>query len=298
MSSQLVSIVPAAPLTDDVFPFNRDAFIQIQNYQKKDLAFLSSPAIAPLVGVGDIVGGTSTAVVGGVGAAASGVASSLFGGLGTITSGLGLPVGGLLQPTGQTIVGGINTADSAAQQLVDPTQVARQHYHYSAEVQKALPPAIAAVDKLIHDFSIGTGQIVQQLSDNLATQGPQIINGLSQQLALVDAALAALYSALTADNIQENLVVGQDKYKASSLSNQTNYLSELSQYLPPVLQTIKDVQAAFATIASNFKTALAKINSGVTNYSQIFAESPDTVVDAWKAFEVKRKTLTYLPYQY
>ena len=37
----------------------------------------------------------------------------------------------------------------------------------------------------------------------------------------MDAALAKLYAALTQDNIQENLVVGQDKYKASSLSNQT-----------------------------------------------------------------------------
>ena len=29
------SIVPKAPLTDDIFPFNRDAFIQIRNYQEK-----------------------------------------------------------------------------------------------------------------------------------------------------------------------------------------------------------------------------------------------------------------------
>ena len=35
MSSQLVSIVPGAPLTDDVFPFNKDPFIKIQDYQKK-----------------------------------------------------------------------------------------------------------------------------------------------------------------------------------------------------------------------------------------------------------------------
>ena len=35
MSSQLVSIVPAAPLTDDVFPFNQDHFIKIREYQQK-----------------------------------------------------------------------------------------------------------------------------------------------------------------------------------------------------------------------------------------------------------------------
>ena len=35
MSSRLSSIVPPAPLTDEVFPFNRDAFIQIRNYQEK-----------------------------------------------------------------------------------------------------------------------------------------------------------------------------------------------------------------------------------------------------------------------
>ena len=35
MSSQLVSIVPGAPLTDETFPFNRDAFIEIRTYQEK-----------------------------------------------------------------------------------------------------------------------------------------------------------------------------------------------------------------------------------------------------------------------
>ena len=35
MSSTVASIVPPAPLTDETFPFNRDAFIQIHNYQEK-----------------------------------------------------------------------------------------------------------------------------------------------------------------------------------------------------------------------------------------------------------------------
>ena len=66
MSSQLASIVPLAPLTDDVFPFNKDAFTEIRRYQQelvsysylknfnaltdcynfpRDLAFLQSPVI-------------------------------------------------------------------------------------------------------------------------------------------------------------------------------------------------------------------------------------------------------------
>ena len=35
MSSQLVSIVPQAPLNDDVFPFNQDAFLEIRRYQQE-----------------------------------------------------------------------------------------------------------------------------------------------------------------------------------------------------------------------------------------------------------------------
>ena len=35
MTSQAASIIPGAPLTDETFPFNRDAFIQIRNYQEK-----------------------------------------------------------------------------------------------------------------------------------------------------------------------------------------------------------------------------------------------------------------------
>jgi hypothetical protein len=37
------------------------------------------------------------------------------------------------------------------------TRVAREHYHYSNEVKEALPPAIDAVDKVIHDFSYNAG---------------------------------------------------------------------------------------------------------------------------------------------
>ncbi|KIK08763.1 hypothetical protein K443DRAFT_672282 [Laccaria amethystina LaAM-08-1] len=299
MSPQLVSIVPAAPLTDDVFPFNQDAFIKIREYQQKDLAFLDTPPVKALVGVGDIVGGASTAVVGGVGSAASGVASSLFGGLGTVTG--GLPGGGLLRSVGQGTLGAISTADAVAQQLVDPTKLARQHYHYSSDVKNALPPVIDAVDTVIHDFSSGAGHVVQQLYENIPTQGIAITTRLITSLADVDAKLAALYAVLTQNNIQESIAVGQDKYKGVDLKkfgNQKNYLTELSQYLPPVLKTIQDVKVSFATISSNLHVAQDKINSGVTDPGQIFAQSHEEVVASWKAFEVKRKTLTYLPYKY
>ncbi|KIK03164.1 hypothetical protein K443DRAFT_677009 [Laccaria amethystina LaAM-08-1] len=291
MSSQLVSIVPVAPLTDDVFPFNQAAFLKIRAYQQEDLGFLSSPPVKALVGAGDIVGGASTAVVGGIGSAASGVASSLFGGIGTVTA--GLPGGGLLRSVGQGTLGAISTADVAAQQLIDPTKVVRELYHYSSKVQDTLPSAIDAVDKAIHDFSSGAGHVVQQLYENIATQGIAITTRLINSLADVNVKLAALYA--------ESILVGQKKYKGinpSKFGNQKNYLQELSQYLPPVLKTIQDVKAAFATISSNLHVAQDKINSGVTDPNQIFAQSHDEAVASWRAFEVRRKTMTYLPYKY
>jgi len=247
--------------------------------------------------VGDIVGGASTAVVGGVGSAATGIASSLFGGIGTITH--GLPGGGLLHTVGQGTLGAISTADVVAQQLVDPTKVARQHYHYSTQVKDALPAAIDAVDTVIHDFASGAGHVVQQLYENIPSQGIAITTRLINSLATVDSALAALYAVLTKDNIQESLVVGHDKYKGvPQLSNQKNYLQELSQYLPAVLKTIQDVKVSFGTISSNLHVVQDKIHSGVTDPNQIFAQSHEEVVASWQAFEVKRKTLTYLPYKY
>jgi len=295
--SQLSSIVPQGPLTDSVFPFNQDAFKEIRRYQQEDLAFLDTPPIKALVGVGDVVGGTTSAVIGGAGGAASGVASSLFGGIGQVTR--GLPGGGLLHQAGQGILGGISTTTVVADQLVDPTKVAREHYHYSSEVKKALPGAIDTVDKLIHDFSYNAGNAVQNLYENTATQGIQIITGLLATLAEVDGALAKLTEVLTKNNIQENLSVGQDKYKAvPQLSGQKNYLQELSEYLPPVLKTIGEVKAAFATTSANLKVAKEKINSGVTDPNQIFADKQEDVVSSWQNFEARRKTMTYLPYKY
>jgi len=44
------------------------------------------------------------------------------------------------------------------------------------------------------------------------------------------------------------------------------------------------------------KLAKEKINNGITDPNQIFVEKHEDVVNAWKAFEEKRKTMTYIPY--
>jgi hypothetical protein len=110
------------------------------------------------------------------------------------------------------------------------TKVAREHYHYSIDVKNALPPAIDAVDEVIHEFSSNAGvrsfpipkklfswhQVqhnVQELYENLATKGIQLTTASINSLAKVDSALAALYDVLTKNNFQESLVVGRDKYK-------------------------------------------------------------------------------------
>jgi hypothetical protein len=56
--------------------------------------------------------------------------------------------------------------------------------------------------------------------------------------------------------------------------------------------------ASFATVSANFNIALSKINSGVTDPKQIFAQTHEEAVDSWKNFEISRKTMTYLPYKY
>jgi len=295
MSSQLVSIVAAAPLTDHVFPFNQDAFIKIRQYQQQDLAFLDTPPIRALVGVGDKVGGTSTAAAGGRGSAASGVASSRRG-----TIAPGLPGGGLLHSVRQGTLGATST-DVVAKQLVDPAELVRQHYNYSIQVKNALPPEIDAVDKVIHEFSSDTAHKVEHLYKHIKTQGIAITTRLINSLADVDAKLAALYAVLTHLNIQESIAVCQDKYEGvdpSKFGNQTHYLQEIGQYLPQVLKTIQDVKVSFATISSNLHVAQEKINRGVTDPKKIFAQSYHEVVNSWKALEVRRKTMTYLPYKH
>lgn len=56
--------------------------------------------------------------------------------------------------------------------------------------------------------------------------------------------------------------------------------------------------AAFADISANFSAALSSVKSGITDPNAIFAQGHEEVVTAWKAFEEKRKTMTYLPYKY
>jgi hypothetical protein len=95
-------------------------------------------------------------------------------------------------------------------------------------------------------------------------------------------------------------------------------LQELSDCLPEILKTVLEVKgkfirtkstpeipyrvseylASFEAVSTNFDIAKEKINSGVTNPNQIFAEKPEVVVSAWQGFEAKRKTMTYLPYKY
>jgi hypothetical protein len=55
--------------------------------------------------------------------------------------------------------------------------------------------------------------VVQQLYDNIATQGIAITTRWINSLADVDVKLAALYAILAHVNIQESIVVGQDKYQ-------------------------------------------------------------------------------------
>ena len=56
--------------------------------------------------------------------------------------------------------------------------------------------------------------------------------------------------------------------------------------------------AAFAALLANFRLAQDKIKSGITDPNQIFAEKHEDVVIAWKAFQDRRRTMTYLPYKY
>jgi hypothetical protein len=55
---------------------------------------------------------------------------------------------------------------------------------------------------------------------------------------------------------------------------------------------------AFEAIQANLKLAKEKISNGITDPSQIFLEKHEAVADAWRAFEAKRRTMTYIPYIY
>jgi len=293
----LCSIVPIAPLTNDVFPFNDEHFTKIRQYQQDDLGFLSSQPVRALVGVADVAGSTATGVVGGVTQGVHASAGALFGGIGKLTS--GLPGGSLLGAAGQATLGVIDTAGGLAQTLVDPSKVVREHIRYSNDIKDRLPVELDVIDKTIHDFSYDIGHLVQELHENLATKGVQIITGLEARLADVLNALSALYQLLTSNNMEENLKVGQEKYIAiDKVLPLNNHLGELSLELPYILASINAVKAAFVTILSSLKTVKSKINRGVTDPHMIFVERHEDVVLAWQNFEVRRKSMTYLPYKY
>lgn len=297
MSSQLASIVPCAPLTDQVFPFNQQQFLDIRSYQDSDLGFLSSPPVRAIVSVAGVAGGTATGITSGVADVARGGASTLFGGAAKLTA--GIPGSSLFGMAGQVASTGINLTEQVADQLVDPTRVVREHINYSNNIKDNLPGAVNAVDQCIHDFASGIGNQAQELYENIPTQGIQIITGLQALLANVDNSLAKLNDVLTENQVAENLKVGQDKYHGVQISgNPKNYLGEISDELPKVVQTVVDVKAAFDCILGNLTQAKTNINNGVTDPKQIFAENHEDVTLAWQNFEARRKTMTYLPYKY
>ncbi|KAF8800375.1 hypothetical protein BYT27DRAFT_7217068 [Phlegmacium glaucopus] len=220
MSSQLISIVPIAPLTDEVFSFNQEHFISIRKVQEKL---------------------------------------------------------------------------SKEQSWYDlSSRILQQHTTHSHGINDDLPPAVTAVNDTIRDFSLGLADGVIELHTQTATKGVQIITHLEGQLTKVDKALAVMYNILTKESVEEDLQVGKEKY--SGIDELEHHLAEIHEELLKVLGTIKDVQGAFKAIHANLTLAKERINNGITDPNQIFAENSDVVREAWKAYEEKRKTMTYLPY--
>jgi hypothetical protein len=70
-----------------------------------------------------------------------------------------------------------------------------------------------------------------------------------------------------------------------------------NSHMEPLIEFFEYL-VAFAAISTNFNVAKGKINSGITDPNQIFAENYQEVVSAWQGFEARRKTMTYLPYKY
>ncbi|KAF8800320.1 hypothetical protein BYT27DRAFT_7200221 [Phlegmacium glaucopus] len=294
MAPHLASILPPAPLTDEVFPFNRETFHNIRRIQDQDLGFLDSPPIRALVSVVGAVGETGTAITSGVAGVAQGVSSGFFGAVGGLTSSFG---GAGIANLGSQLTGGtIGMAEGAAEALIDPSKVAREHIKYSNEVHDHLPAAMNAVDESIRDFSVEIGNQAHIIYDKAATDGVATIAAVKVKLAAVIKALAGLLNVLTGNNIQEHLRVGQDKYQGLQL--QKNYLGEISTELPKVVATVNEVKAAFETLDKNLDLANDKIEDGITDPHRIFNGTHEAVADGWRAFEVKRKTMTYLPYKY
>ncbi|KAF9461486.1 hypothetical protein BDZ94DRAFT_1310503 [Collybia nuda] len=297
MSSHLVSLVPVAPLTDEVFSFNSKAILEIRDYQERDLGFLHLPPIQALANATGAVGDTAHGITHGIGDIARG-SVGLFGQAVNSTPlfGGGL-LGGAANLVGQTANAGINLAEGAADHLIDPTRTVRTHIKYSNNIQDHLPAAMRAADTAIRQFSEDMGNNAKDLFENTASKGIQVIVGLEGRLAVVTTALVQMNVVLTQDNVQEELKLGNDKYRGFLGTilhgSETHLLKEIVERLPLVIKTINDVGAAFTAIGANLRIAKEMIRAGVTDPSQIFAESLSDVEEAWRTYERKRGTLTY-----
>ncbi|KAF9461489.1 hypothetical protein BDZ94DRAFT_1323267 [Collybia nuda] len=294
MSSHLVSLVPVAPLTDEVFSFNSKPILEIRDFQRLDLQFLHLPLVAELAKVTGAAGDTAHGITHGVGGIAKGGigavgqtvrSSPLFGG--------GL-LGGLSNFAENTATG---VAENAADELTVPAQTVRTHVKYSNNIQDHLPGAMKTVDAAIRQFSEDMGNNAKDLYENTATKGIQVIVGLEGRLAAVTAALVQMNLILTQDNVQEEIQLGNDKYRGilgTVLKGAEGLvLKDIADRLPLVIKTVNDVGAAFTTIGANLRVAKEMIRAGVTNPNQIFAQSLTDVEDAWRAYEKKRGTLSY-----
>jgi hypothetical protein len=270
MTSQLSNIVPIAPLTDQVFPFNQPWFLAIRSYQQSDLGFLQSSAVKAIIAAGDTVGSAAAGIAPVVGTIATGTASALSG-----------------------------TTEQAAAQLVDPFRTVTEHITASNSVNNNLPAAVNAVDNSIYTFSNAIGTQCPELYGNIGTQGVQIITTLQGYLADIDTSLLGLINVLTGNNLQENLQIVQDQYQAINIpALSQNFVGGIASELPSVLATTNNVQAAFRTILANFTLAKSKISSGITDPTKIFAQNQEQVVADWLAFETSRRTMTYLPFNH
>ncbi|KAF9461484.1 hypothetical protein BDZ94DRAFT_1263449 [Collybia nuda] len=297
MSSHLVSLVPVAPLTDEVFSFNSKAILEIRDYQKRDLGFLHLPPVRALANATGAVGDTAHGITRGVG----GIARGSVGLIGQTVRSTHLFGGGLLGGAAnlveQTTNAGVGLAEGAADHLIDPTRTVRTHVKYSNNIQDHLPGAMKTADAAIRQFSEDMGNNAKDLYENTATKGIQVIVGLESRLAAVTAALVQMNLVLTQDNVQEELQLGNDKYRGilgTILHGvETHFLKEIAERLPLVIKTINDVGAAFTAIGASLRVAKEMIRAGVTDPNQIFAQSLSDVEESWRVYEKKRQTLTY-----
>jgi len=297
MSSHLVSLVPVAPLTDDVFSFNSKPILEIRDFQRLDLQFLHLPPVAALATVTGAAGDTAHGITHGVGSIAKGG----IGAVGQTVRSIPLFGGGLLVGVSKfaenTATGVIGLAEGAADEITVPAQTVRTHVKYSNNIQDHLPGAMKTADAAIRQFSQDMGNNAKDLYENTATKGIQVIVGLEGRLAAVTAALVQMNLILTQDNVQEEIQIGNDRYRGilgTVLKGVEGLaLKDIAERLPLVIKTVNDVGAAFTAIGANLRVAKEMIRAGVTNPNQIFAQSLSDVEESWRAYERKRNTLSY-----